>query len=99
MKPVHEIIDETIREGMQAQEKMLINDIIDIYNGEYKNYSSYLKEKQLFNERIEEQANNIGKQSKEITTVICVKALLIAEPMFTYIKNKGDVENAKSKNK
>ena len=82
MKQISELMEEITQEAMQAQEKMLIDDVINIYNGKYENYSAYLKEKELLNDLIE-------KQTKEEMT-IRLKALCLAEPIFNYTKNKGE---------
>lgn len=85
MKQLSEWIDEIAKEAMQAQEKMLVNDIIDIYKGDYKDYGTYLKEKELIIKYCKEQA-----QKKEMS--VCFEPLLLAEPIFNYIKIKGENE-------
>ena len=83
MKQISEWIEETAKDAMQCQEKMLINDIINIYKGEYSDYGLYLKEKELLIRNIEEQA-------KKENVAIFIKPLFLAEPAFTYAKSKGE---------
>ena len=84
MKQISEFMEEITKAAMQQQEKMLIDDVINIYNGKYKDYNLYLKEKELLNDLIE-------KQTKE-EMIFRLKALCLAEPIFNYIKNKGEDE-------
>ena len=81
MKQISEWIDEIAKAAMQAQERMLIDDIIDIYKGEYEDYGEYLK--------TNEQVNELTKKFQEEMS-ICVEPILLAEPIFNYIKNKGE---------
>lgn len=83
MKQISEWIEEITKDAMQCQEKLLINDIIDIYNGKYEDYGSYLKEKKLLNDFIEERA-------KREKFAVFIKPLFLAEPAFTYAKSKGE---------
>lgn len=79
MKDFDEIMGQIVKEGAQTQEKMLINDVINIYNGEYPDYRAYLHEKQS-------QINYAREQNK-----ICyVMPLCIAKPTFDYIKSRRD---------
>ena len=79
MKQISEIMEEAVKNAMQSQDEMIVDDVIDIYNGKYKDYGSYLKEKELLNELIDKQAN------EKLT--IRLKVLLLPETMFNYIKN------------
>ena len=82
MKQISEFMEEITKAAMQQQEKMLIDDVINIYNGKYKDYSFYIGEKEALNKLIEKQTQ------KEMT--ICLRPLCLAEPIFNYIKNKGE---------
>lgn len=82
MTKISEIIEEMAKGVMQCQEKLLINDIIDIYNGKYEDYGSYLKEIEFLNELIDEQA-------KKENVAIVVRPLPMVERAFTYAKSKG----------
>lgn len=83
MKQLSEWLDEVVKDATQAQERMLIDDIIDIYKGEYEDYDEYLKYKKV----IIEHSRELAKKNE---MSICVEPILLAEPIFIYIKSKGE---------
>ena len=80
MKQLSEWLDEVVKDATQAQERMLIDDVIDIYNGEYEDYDSYIK----FKGKIIKHCIGLN-QKNEMS--ICVEPILLAEPIFNYIKD------------
>lgn len=85
MKQLSEWIDEVVKDATQAQERILVDDIIDIYKGDYKDYDTYLAYKSVIIKHCRELA-----QKKEMS--ICVEPILLAEPIFNYINSKGENE-------
>lgn len=82
MKEFKEIMVQIVESGKKTQEKMLINDIINIYNGEYHDYGAYLNEKQA-------QIDYAREQNKKCTSIFYVMPLCVSEEIFNFAKSRG----------
>ena len=82
MNDYNEILNQIVESGMKTQEKMLINDIINIYNGDYHDYRAYLEEKQ-------KQINHAHEQSK---STFYVMPLCVSGEIFNFVKSRGDYD-------
>ena len=83
MKEFKEIMVQIVESGKKTQEKMLINDIINIYNGEYHDYGAYLTEKQA-------QIDYARKQNQKSTGTFYVMPLCVSEEFFNFAKSRRD---------
>ena len=90
-----ESIIEKITQAQQIiEQKLLIDDIIDIYNGDYLSYRGY---QSVYKARTEVAETNNTKQwdnstKGEIIFKFYPRPILLNEEIFEYIRNKGNAE-------
>ena len=76
----------------EIQEHLLIKDIIDIYNGDYKDYSAYKKLQEL-NIKNAKSFNNSDWdaycEEDKVKYTICIEPIILSESNFDYIKGKA----------
>ena len=85
MKEFDEIMEQIAESGAKTQEKMLINDVINIYNGEYHDYKAYLNEKQA-------QIDYAREQNQKCTGTFYVMPLCVSEEIFNFTKSRRDYD-------
>ena len=89
---MEEQINKIQAELKEKQEQLLIDDVIDIYNGKYKNYESYYKEKHRLNEIIyqtNKKSITFNPEKTNFTYNYYVYLPIYDERTFNYIKTKG----------
>lgn len=76
---------------IEQQLQLIIDDVIDIYNGKYRTYESYYKEKHRLNEIIHQKNNEaINFNPDSCTYSQYIYTPIFNEKTFNYIKTKED---------
>ena len=85
----------------ELQEQLLIKDIIDIYNGEYKDYSAYKKSQESIIRHAQSFNNSDWDaycEEDKVKYTICIEPIILSESNFDYIKGKAKVQKRKKNN-
>ena len=87
------IMGRIVAKHKEIQEHLLIKDIIDIYNGDYKDYSAYKKLQEL-NIKNAKSFNNTDWDAycdeQRVRYTIAVEPILLSEENFDYIKKTAE---------
>ena len=87
-----EILDYIERETFKFHEQNVVNQIIDIYNGKYRNYEEYKKYIVEYNKKvIEERNNQLFNKNYKITytpELILISEIAFNEARKRYYENK-----------
>lgn len=89
---IDEIMDDINSKIIEATEKYFLDDVIDIYNGVYKDYKDYMKFFSAFNSAcIEHNERNTQETPTgfKILDYIPERSTLLDEKLFDYLKQKG----------
>lgn len=93
---MEKVIKKMQAESKEQQQQLIIDSIIDIYNGKYRSYESYLKEMQRLNERIFQLNRESIKFNPEKTNCKYTQYMygqIFDKKIFNYIKTKGEQDN------
>ena len=86
---------ELLRVGLQLellnkQEMLLIDDIIDIYQGKYSTYNDYCNVKQELIDFAHKKNAEYHKKASKDKCEFFIIPLMLSEMIFNYIKHKGE---------
>ena len=84
MENIEQLIRDISELYQERQERMLIDDIIGVYNGEIVDYSIYKEIK----DKLYPNAEEIVKGNEDGSFSLNVKPLILTEKQFEYIKGK-----------
>ena len=86
---ITKIHDKISKEYYEKREYMLICDIINIYNGKYKNYDDYKKHMEdIIKKQRNESDHSLDALAFSIRVNINVEPIILSESTYEDIKNK-----------
>ena len=92
---INKTINKIEEEQLLLKQKILVRDIIDIYNHKYSNYNDYRKEKQNLLEAIknEEEKQMMNIKENNYCIKFYVHPVIIEKEIFDYAFSLGETIN------
>ena len=91
-------LEEITKSVSQAQERFIVDDILDIYNGKYNQYYSYVNAKKFLIEKAREQNQKIYMKDNEVKYSIFVEPVILSGETYTYICERAEADGEAKEN-